>query len=197
MNSIVIILFVLQSFHAMGNPRNHQDLFTRAAEINSTETITSTDNRTSSETNLMTCHANSTNKLIVDLEHCNKAATYMASNKSSCARYKTCTLMTRAGIGKAQAVQVTSPAELRYAFSIYFSEQCSVTHPIKRRVDKFPKTIDGELYLTAALCDRSDSKCNKVEEVNVCSSSTFEQLKDAPANLTEVPKIGSTQDSTY
>ncbi|EGG10631.1 uncharacterized protein MELLADRAFT_76897 [Melampsora larici-populina 98AG31] len=185
MKSFIIIITLLA---LCLNEAGTAQIVTRDAEV---------DKHTKSSSNLMTCHANATSNVVSDLEDCDKVATYMATNKSACAKYRSCTLMTRAGIGKAQAVQVTSPTELRYAFSAYFEKCCNVTDPIKPRLEKFPKTADGDLYLTIALCAVSDPKCNTGDQVSVCSDSTFEELKNAQANLTDVPKIGVNQDLSY
>lgn len=185
MKSFIIVVALSKCLSVMGTPYISQGLGTRDVPADSPAAV-------SSSPNPMTCHANSTTK-VVDLDHCEKVATYMASNKVPCANHKSCALMTRLDIGKPQAVQVTSATELRYAYDMYFGTYCDVTHPVEPRSKKFPHTIDSNLYLVAALCDLSDPRCPTDEQVTTCPTVTFEHMKvfnSVPGNVT----IGATQE---
>ncbi|KAH9814803.1 secreted protein [Melampsora americana] len=179
MKSFSLIITLLQFLYVIGTPQNYPHLETRRVDDQSPAVSGLLYKRARSSPVWMTCPSAYDLK-VLNLNDCKKVATHMASNRVACANYRSCALMTRADVGRPQAVQVTSATELRYAFSMYFDSFCRITKQVQERSKGFPKTVDGDLYLTSGGCDASRSACPTDAQVTPCSGELTAYLAALP-----------------
>ncbi|KAH9810344.1 hypothetical protein DFH28DRAFT_495107 [Melampsora americana] len=129
--------------------------------------MTNLERRKTSKPNYMTCPAGQGPPIKADVKHCTKIATHLASHrKESCGLFKSCILMTRAGLNDPRPVKTYTETEFRYYVQLMFKMACNVSRPVNFRKKPPKPSSDDFLWMTTAFPDRpfdgdQVQKCDK------------------------------------